>query len=82
VKPAKKVSARRGKATTTRLQQRRAEMRRKGYKLVQLWVPDPTAAGFREAVQQTRKFLERHPDPDWDAHAQGLLDEAPGWDDV
>jgi hypothetical protein len=78
----KKAPARRGGAGTTRLQQHRAEMRRKGFKLVQLWVPDPSAAGFREAVQQTRDFLEAHPDPDWDEYAQRLLDEAPGWDET
>jgi len=78
----KKAPARRGGAATTRLQQHRAEMRRKGFKLVQLWVPDPSAAGFREAVQQTRDFLEAHPDPDWDEYAQQLLDEAPGWDET
>lgn len=78
---AKKVSARRGKPTLTRLQQHRAEMRRKGFKLVQLWVPDPGAPGFRDAVQQTRQFLEAHPDPEWDAYAQRQLDEGPGWED-
>lgn len=56
-------------------------MRRKGFKLVQLWVPDPAAPGFRDAVQQTRTFLESHPDPEWDEYAQGLLDDAPGWND-
>jgi hypothetical protein len=81
VKRAKKVPPRGAKATTTRLQQHRAEMRRKGFKLVQLWVPDPAAPGFREAVEQTRRFLETHPDPEWDALAQRVLDDAPGWDD-
>jgi Protein of unknown function (DUF3018) len=82
MKRAKKGAVRRGKSTTTRLQQHRAEMRRKGFKLVQLWVPDPAAAGFREAVQQTKTFLELHPDREWDAYAQRVLDEAPGWDDT
>jgi hypothetical protein len=54
-------------------------MRRRGFKLVQLWVPDPNAPGFRDAVRQTRVFLEAHPDAEWDAYAQHLLDEAPGW---
>jgi hypothetical protein len=81
-KPAKKAPARREKAMTTRLQQHRAEMRRRGFKLVQLWVPDPGAPGFREAVQQTKRFLEAHPDPEWDAFAQRILDEAPGWDET
>jgi hypothetical protein len=82
MKSAKKAPARGGKATTTRLQQHRADMRRKGFKLVQLWVPDPAAPGFREAVQQTKKFLEEHPDSQWDAYAQRHLDDAPGWDEA
>lgn len=57
-------------------------MRRKGFKLVQFWVPDATAAGFQEAVQQTKQFLEAHPDSEWDAFAQEVLDGAPGWDDT
>lgn len=56
-------------------------MRRKGFKLVQLWVPDPTVPGFREAVRQTKRFLEAHPDAEWDAYALQALDAAPGWDD-
>jgi hypothetical protein len=83
VKAAKKPvrgSVSRGKAPT-RLQQHRAEMRRKGFKLVQLWVPDPAAPGFREAVRQTKKFLEAHPDAEWDAFAGEILDQAPAWDD-
>jgi Antitoxin MazE-like len=57
-------------------------MRRRGFKLVQLWVPDPSAHGFREAVRQTREFLEAHPDREWDVYAQRLLDDAPDWNDV
>ena len=63
----------------TRLQRHRASMRRRGFKLVQLWVPDAEAPGFREAIRQTREHLAAHPDPAWDAYAQALLDEAPGW---
>ncbi len=79
MKQAKKASARRAKPT--RLQHHRAEMRRKGFKLVQLWVPDPGAPGFRKAVQHTKLFLEQHPDLEWDEYARRLLDAAPGWDD-
>jgi hypothetical protein len=78
---AKKSAAPRVKAAGTRLQQHRAEMRRRGFKLVQLWVPDPGALGFREAVRSTKKFLEAHPDPEWDAYARRVLDEAPGWEE-
>jgi hypothetical protein len=56
-------------------------MRRRGFKLVQLWVPDPNAPGFRRAVRVTREFLAKHPDAEWDAWAQKMLDEAPGWDE-
>ena len=77
-----KIAPRRpGKTPATRLQRHRADMRRRGFRLVQLWVPDPNAPGFREAVRRTKKFLEAHPDHAWDAYAQRLLDEAPGWSD-
>jgi hypothetical protein len=65
----------------SRVERHRAEMRRRGFKLVQLWVPDPDAPAFRDAVQRTRKFLETHPDADWDTFAQRALDEAPPWHD-
>lgn len=69
-------------AQATRLDRHRAEMRKRGFKLVQLWVPDPSAPGFRDAVRRTKKFLETHGDPEWDAYAQELLDAAPGWEDA
>ena len=65
----------------TRLERHRADMRRRGFKLVQLWVPDPNAPGFREAVGRTRRFLATHPDAQWDAFARRILDAAPDWDD-
>jgi hypothetical protein len=67
------------KRTTTRLERHRAEMRRRGFKLVQLWVPDPDAPGFQTAVRRTREFLEAHPDAEWDQFARDVLDDAPGW---
>ncbi|MBM4363522.1 MAG: DUF3018 family protein [Deltaproteobacteria bacterium] len=69
------------RAAPSRLAKHRAEMRRRGFKLVQLWVPDPGAPGFREAVRRTREFLLAHPDREWDAFASRVLDAAPGWDE-
>jgi Protein of unknown function (DUF3018) len=65
--------------TVTRLERHRAEMRRRGFKLVQLWVPDPDAPGFKSAVRRTREFLAAHPDAEWDDFAREVLDQAPGW---
>ena len=65
----------------TRLQRHRAEMRRRGFKLVQIWVPDPKAARFCDAVRRTREYLEKHPDPEWDEFVLRLLEESPGWND-
>jgi DNA-binding LacI/PurR family transcriptional regulator len=76
-----KAPRRRRKTQMTRLQRHRAEMRRRGFKLVQLWVPDPTASRFRDAVRRTRKFLEEHPDAAWDELALRMLDDAPEWKD-
>jgi len=81
MKLSRKTSSRTPKRLATRLQRHRADMRRRGYKLVQLWVPDPDAPGFRGAVRRTREFLEAHPDHEWDAYAERVLDEAPGWND-
>jgi hypothetical protein len=64
---------------TSRLERHRSEMRRRGFKLVQLWVPDPDAPGFRGAVRRTREFLAAHPDTEWDEFALEALDRAPGW---
>jgi hypothetical protein len=74
--------ARKTKPAATRLAKHRAEMRRRGFKLVQLWVPDLSSPGFKRAVEQSRKFLEVHPDPEWDAYVRKQLDDAPGWDDT
>jgi hypothetical protein len=79
MKPAKRRSEKTAKKAGTRLQKHRAEMRHRGFKLVQLWVPDPTAKGFREAVRETREFLLKHPDAEWDSFARKTLDDAPGW---
>ena len=59
---AKKAAGVHATSGAARLERHRAEMRRRGYKLVQLWVPDPTAPGFREAVRRTKEFLVAHPD--------------------
>jgi hypothetical protein len=82
MKRAKKADGRQAEAVPTRLQHHRLEMRRRGFKLVQLWVPDPEAPGFRDAVRETREFLEAHPDTEWDSQALRVLDEAPGWSDA
>lgn len=68
------------KKTISRLERHRAEMRQRGFKLVQLWVPDPEAPGFRSAVRRTREFLAAHPDAEWDQYARDMLDRAPGWE--
>jgi hypothetical protein len=81
MKGSAKPKGRSEKVAQSRLQRHRAEMRRRGFKLVQLWVPDPHAAGFRPAIRRTREFLEAHGDGAWDDYARRVLDEAPGWDD-
>ena len=81
MKPAGRAPHGSGKQTPTRLQRHRALMRRRGFKLVQLWVPDPNAPGFRAAVRKTQQFLEQHPDREWDAYAKRILNDAPGWTD-
>jgi hypothetical protein len=74
------TNAKSPKKTATRLERHRAEMRRRGFRLVQMWVPDPDAPAFRAAVRRTREFLVAHPDADWDEYALSVLDGAPGWE--
>ena len=69
----------RDKTAVDRLERHRSEMRKRGFKLVQLWVPDPDAPGFRSAVRRTREFLAAHPDAEWDEFAREMLDRAPTW---
>lgn len=57
----------------------RDEMRRRGFKLIQFWAPDPNAPGFKASARATRAFLAEHPDHEWDAFVVKQLDEAPGW---
>ena len=81
MKQGKTARQRQPAAPATRLGRHRAEMRRRGFKLVQLWVPDPEAPGFLEAVRRTREFLDAHPDHEWDAFARRMLDAAPAWNE-
>lgn len=54
-------------------------MRRRGFKLVQLWVPDPSAPGFEAELQRQIRSLAVNPDHDADAFANAGL--AAVWDD-
>ena len=48
------------------MRKHREEMRRRGFKLVQLWVPDPGAPGFGAELQRQIRSLATAPDRDSD----------------
>lgn len=49
-----------------RVANHRTEMRRKGMKLVQIWVPDPSAPGFAEEARRQSRVVSEAPDfDDW-----------------
>jgi hypothetical protein len=48
------------------MRKHREEMRRRGFKLVQLWVPDPGAPGFGAELQRQIRSLAAVPDRDSD----------------
>jgi hypothetical protein len=48
------------------MRKHREEMRRRGFKLVQLWVPDPRASGFGAELQRQIRSLAATPDRDSD----------------
>lgn len=51
----------------------RAEMRRRGFKMIHLWVPDPDAPGF--AAEMRRQSLAAANDPAEQHHLE-MLDDA------
>jgi hypothetical protein len=61
------------------MRKHREEMRRRGLKLVQLWVPDPSAPGFQGELERQIRSLAAHPDPEADAFTEAGL--AAVWND-
>lgn len=61
------------------MRKHRDEMRRRGFKLVQLWVPDPSAPGFAAELQRQIRSLSARPDREADAFSEAGL--AALWND-
>jgi len=55
------------------MQRHREEMRRRGFKLVQLWVPDASAPGFAAELQRQIRSLAARPDREADSFANAAL---------
>jgi hypothetical protein len=49
-------------STTTKLERHRNAKRHKGMKRVRIWVPDPTAPGFREEAERQAALLRGAPE--------------------
>jgi len=61
------------------MQKHREEMRRRGFKLVQLWVPDASAPGFSAELQRQIRSLAARPDREADAFSTAALSAV--WND-
>lgn len=64
------------------MRKHREEMRRRGFKLVQLWIPDPRAPGFAAQLQRQIRFLATHPDREADDFTNaglGAVGNDPEW---
>jgi hypothetical protein len=57
----------------------RDEMRRRGFKLVQVWIPDASAPGFGAELERQIRSLAAKPDREADAFTNAGLSAA--WDD-
>ncbi len=62
-----------GSRSAASMRKHREEMRRRGFKLVQIWVPDPDAPGFAEEMR--RQSLAVANSPNEERHLR-MLDEA------
>lgn len=54
-------------------------MRRRGFKLVQIWVPDVKAPGFADDLKRQLRALATHPDGAADDFSTAALSNV--WDD-
>ena len=61
------------------MRKHRDEMRRRGFKLVQIWVPDPSAPGFAAELQRQIRSLSARRDREADAFTEAGLDAV--WND-
>ena len=56
-------------SATEKMRTYRQNLRQRGMKLLQLWVPDPAAPGYAKAMQRQCKLLNQHgstgSDTDW-----------------
>jgi Protein of unknown function (DUF3018) len=57
------------KNATEKMRTYRQNLRQRGMKLLQIWVPDPAAPGYAEAMQRQCELLNQHnrggSDTDW-----------------
>jgi hypothetical protein len=61
------------------MRKHRKEMRSRGLKLVQIWVPDADAPGFAAELQRQLRALARKPDREADAFSDAALEAV--WND-
>jgi hypothetical protein len=61
------------------MRKHRDDMRRRGFKLVQIWVPDPMAPGFAAELQRQIRSLAARPDRGADDFSAAALSDV--WND-
>jgi hypothetical protein len=60
----------------SKFQRYRQEKRRKGMKLLRVWVPDPRSKGFQKEVDRQAKLLRNKPE---EAEALAFIESAFDW---
>ena len=59
-----------------RVRKHRDAMRAKGFRLLQIWVPDTRSAAFAKEARRQSRSLAENPDPDFDADWDSIAEQA------
>lgn len=63
-------------SNTERVRKHRDAMRAKGFRLLQIWVPDTRSAAFAKEARRQSRLLAANPDPDFDADWDNIAEQA------
>lgn len=63
----------------SRVSKHRADMRKAGLKLIQVWVPDPSRPGFAAECRRQARLLRSHPDEQQVMRELDALIDTDGW---
>lgn len=66
-------------ATVSKEARYRAAMKRRGFRLVSMWVPDTNSARFRNEARRQSLLVARHEDPRINGFLDAALAQIEGW---